>query len=195
MKKGMWGAGLCALALLAVRPVLAQNEGGPTPQDDTRFADELRFNMIEDHVRTMELCMEKITKLSTQPYGTQTTLREQQDHSSNKLGRFIEMKEQAADAVHSIISDYFMTVRLRNWPNVKKNPEGYGSQEYQNFAKMLEYLQSALTYNMWCRQLTMPEKPRAVRKYMASFRTLWEDPANKALQRGPYRQYVLDDEH
>jgi hypothetical protein len=105
------------------------------------------------------------------------------------------MKEEAANEIHTIISDYWLTVRVRNWPNVKKNDEGYNSQEYKDFCKMLENLQSALTYNMWNKQLTMKEKPRATRNYMKKFRELWEDPRCRDLRRGSYRAYVVDADH
>jgi hypothetical protein len=187
---------MVALGMLFVMPQMAMAEDAKiTNEMDAKFADDLHFDMIENEIRTIEMCMAKIIELSNKPHGNQKTTRNQEDHSSNKVARFVALKEAAADELHDIISDYWLTVRVRNWPNTKKNPEGYGSQEYKDFCKMLEYLQSALTYNMWNKQLTMNEKPRATRNYMKKFRELWEDPRCAGLRRGSYRDYVLDSVH
>lgn len=188
---------LCEFVLLALcvaLPVTAAEDAGLlAPDNDEYFGDEVKFLQIEDNCRTIELCMASITKLSNKPWGTQKTLRKQEDHASNKIMRFVRLKEEAAERNHVIISDYFMTYRVRNWPDLKKNPEGYASREYEDFTKMLEYLQSALTYNMWCKQLTMPGKARAVRGYMDKFRKLWEKPENRVLRRGKsFRTYLVN---
>ena len=194
MKKFLHVASLCVLAFCIAVPALAvEGDDLLAPENDEFFGDEVNFLKIEDNLRTIEMCMNKIIALSNKPWGSQKTTREQEDHASNKIMRFVRLKEEAALRNHEIISNYFMTYRLRNWPGVKMNPEGYGSREYKDFTKMLEKLQSALTYNLWCKQLTMREKPNAVRKYMATFRELWEKPENRVLRRGKsYRTYLVD---
>ena len=53
---------------------------------------------------------------------------------------------------------------------------------YLRYSQMLFRLHKALVYNVWARELTLPEKPRSVRNHIAAFRKMWEDEQNKEWQ-------------
>ena len=178
-----WSLAALAVAALTAVPVGAQEESSATVDDPFR-ADALRFQLIEEYTRTIEHCMARISEMSAMDHGAHKVTREQEDHASNKLVRYTERKEQGAAAIEHIIYRYFMQERLGNWPGLKKNPEGYASEGYRTYTKMLELLHSASVYTLWCRELTMPGKARAVRNYMGKFRKLWEDRSYTATRRG-----------
>jgi hypothetical protein len=196
------------VALWIVAPAAAQNEGQQQESREARRAarqqqskerDEAHFAMIEQHVRTMEECMAMIRKLSTNQWGNFHIVHpngtDQENYDAQKIARYTQMKTDASYAIEEIISRYFLSARLqypegqkawRGDPYDRRSLEAGAKPEesplmpsYLNYTRMNFYLHKALVYNVWARELTLPEKPRAVRSLMARFREMWEDPKNE----------------
>jgi len=66
------------------------------------YNDEMRFAMIEEHITTIEKAMKEIEHLSGhQPF------------NFNQIVRWVTNKEKHADEIQHIISQYFLTQRVK----------------------------------------------------------------------------------
>jgi len=66
------------------------------------YNDEMRFTMIEEHIRTIEKAMKEIEHLSGH-----------QPANFNQVVRWITNKEKHAEEIQHIISQYFLTQRVK----------------------------------------------------------------------------------
>jgi nickel superoxide dismutase len=66
------------------------------------YNDEMRFTMIEEHIKTIEKAMKEIA-----------TLSEHQPTSFNQIVRWITNKEKHAEEIQHIIGQYFLTQRVK----------------------------------------------------------------------------------
>ena len=66
------------------------------------YNDEMRFTMIEEHITTIEKAMKQIGHLS-----------EQKPPNFNQIVRWVTNKEKHADEIQHIISQYFLTQRVK----------------------------------------------------------------------------------
>jgi nickel superoxide dismutase len=66
------------------------------------YNDEMRFVMIEEHITTIEKAMKEITNLS-----------EHQPINFNQIVRWVTNKEKHAEDIQHIISQYFLTQRVK----------------------------------------------------------------------------------
>jgi nickel superoxide dismutase len=89
----------------------------------------MRIEMINEHIGTMEKSMNQIMQL--QKEGLQ---------NSNQLVRWIMNKEDHANEIQEIVSQYFMTQRIK--PGAK------------DYGKKLGLLHEMLIYSMKCKQTT-----------------------------------------
>ena len=110
------------------------------------YDDEARVKMIAEHADTIEKSMKQIIKLQNQK-----TL----DH--NQLVRWIINKEKHADEIQAIVSQYFLTQRIK--PGTK------------NYSENLALLHKVLIYAMKCKQTTDIENVEQIRNIMSEFQT------------------------
>ncbi len=66
------------------------------------YDDEMRFTMIEEHITTIEKAMKEIANLSGQ-----------QSPNFNQIVRWVTNKEKHAEDIQHIISQYFLTQRVK----------------------------------------------------------------------------------
>jgi nickel superoxide dismutase len=66
------------------------------------YGDEMRFQMLEEHITTIEKSMTLITELSADP-----------GKNANQLARWVMNKESHADEMASIVTKYFLQQRLK----------------------------------------------------------------------------------
>jgi nickel superoxide dismutase len=66
------------------------------------YGDEMRFQMLEEHITTIEKSMKLITELSADP-----------GKNANQLARWVVNKENHADEMASIVTEYFLQQRLK----------------------------------------------------------------------------------
>ena len=93
------------------------------------YDDEMRIEMINEHIGTIEKSMNQIMQIEKE--GRQ---------NSNQLVRWIMNKENHANEIQEIVSQYFMTQRIK--PDAK------------DYDKKLGLLHGMLIYGMKCKQTT-----------------------------------------
>ena len=97
------------------------------------YNDAARIVQIQEDFSTIQKAMNKIRELS-----------EQQDATSmNQMTRWILMKEEHASKIQKVVSDYFLTQRI------KVKTEG---PEYDLYVKQTIYLHQILVSAMKCKQ-------------------------------------------
>jgi nickel superoxide dismutase len=93
------------------------------------YGDHMRIHMIEEHITTIEKSMNQITELSG---------RTPVDY--NQLVRWVTNKEQHANELQHIVTQYFMTQRIK--------------PEQKDYEKKLSVLHKMLLAAMKCKQTT-----------------------------------------
>ncbi|NIO49706.1 MAG: superoxide dismutase [Candidatus Aminicenantes bacterium] len=76
------------------------------------YNDEMRFTMLEEHIKTIEKAVKEIEHLSGH-----------QPPNFNQIVRWITNKEKHAEEIQHIISQYFLTQRVK--PVEKKDSEAH----------------------------------------------------------------------
>jgi nickel superoxide dismutase len=113
------------------------------------YDDEMRVEMISEHIRTIEKSMTSINELEKAGLS----------HHSNQLVRWIMNKEEHANQLQEIVAQYFMTQRIK-----------FDTKEYE---KKLNVLHHMLVYAMKCKQTTDMENVEALKKLVEEFRALY----------------------
>lgn len=112
------------------------------------YDDDARLKLIAEHVTTIEKSMKQIIKL-----------QDQKPLNYNQLVRWISNKEKHADEIQAIVSQYFMTQRIK--PDSKM------------VLDKLTLLHKMLIYAMKCKQTTDIKNAEKIRDLMSDFRTLY----------------------
>lgn len=100
------------------------------------YGDETRIIMLKEHIATIEKSMNKITELSAET-----------PVNYNQLVRWINNKDEHAEQLQHIVTQYFMTQRL----NLDDVQDGATLQSYND---KLSCLHRMLVYAMKCKQTT-----------------------------------------
>lgn len=119
------------------------------------YGDEMRFDIIEENIRTVEKGMRQIAELSKEG-----------DKNYNQIVRWVNNKEEHADRIQHIVYHYFMTQRLKP---VSKEKTG----DYQKYLEKLELLHQMLFYAMKAKQTTDLNYVGKLRSVLGSFRTVY----------------------
>lgn len=93
------------------------------------YDDAMRIKIINEHIATVEKSMKQIIELEKEKH-----------YNSNQLVRWIMNKERHADEIQEIVSQYFMTQRIK--------------LDMENYEKQLGLLHQMLIYSMKCKQTT-----------------------------------------
>lgn len=112
------------------------------------YTDEMRVEMIEEHCKTIEKSMTQIVGLSNDP-----------GKAANQLTRWIVNKEAHADEIQEIVTQYFMTQRIKP-----------GQAQYE---KKLTLLHGMLLEAMKCKQTTEADHVAQLRRQLAEFSKLY----------------------
>ena len=97
------------------------------------YDDPARLKMIGEHITTIEKSMKQIAELSD----TDPT-------NYNQIVRWVNNKENHADELNSIITDYFLAQRIK--------PTGEDSANYKTYVRQLTLLHEMLVTTMKCKQ-------------------------------------------
>ena len=112
------------------------------------YDDKLRTALIAEHATTVEKSMRQIANLSnTKPV------------NHNQLVRWISNKEQHADEIQEIVSQYFMTQRIKP-----------GQDKY---AEKLTLLHKMLISAMKCKQTVDPTHVETLRSHLRDFEKVY----------------------
>ncbi|MBW1997689.1 MAG: superoxide dismutase [Deltaproteobacteria bacterium] len=112
------------------------------------YDDEARINMIAENITTIEKSMKEIIRL-----------QKQSPLNYNQLVRWIMNKEQHADGLQEIVSQYFLTQRIK-----------IGAEKY---AEKLSLLHKMLVYAMKAKQTTDLGNVKTLRSLLKQFRDLY----------------------
>ena len=119
------------------------------------YNDEMRFTMIEEHIATIEKAMQEMAKLS-----------KENSQNMNQIVRWIMNKEHHAEEIQHIVSQYFMTQRLKL---VDKNDE-------ENFNFLTVHLilcHQILVYAMKTKQTDDLEAVTDLKKAVGEFKAAY----------------------
>ena len=118
------------------------------------YDDQLRADLIAEHSTTIEKSMKKIVELS-----------KQNPVNYNQLVRWISNKEKHADEIQHLVTQYFMTQRIK--PDAKK------------YSEKLAVLHKMLIYAMKCKQGTDVAHVSTLRSLTKEFEILYFGHSNK----------------
>jgi len=108
------------------------------------YDDHARVHMIEENITTIEKSIKSIRELQTA-----------KPTNNNQLVRWVMNKEKHADAIHEIVTQYFMTQRIK--PDAK------------DYDKKLGLLHKMLISAMKCKQTTNLENVATLRSLLQQF--------------------------
>jgi nickel superoxide dismutase len=100
------------------------------------YDDKMRYNMLREHITTISKSMTKIEELSAEG-----------DKNYNQLVRWVVNKEEHAVQFMDIITQYFLTQRI-------KPTTAEAGEEYNNYLMHLKLFHEMLVYAMKCKQTT-----------------------------------------
>lgn len=114
------------------------------------YDDPLRINLVAEHATTIEKSMKQIVELGK---------ADQTNH--NQLVRWVSNKEAHATEVQHIVSQYFMTQRIK--------------PDQDKYAEKLAVLHKMLIAAMKCKQTTDPSHVGTLRSLLKAFEDLYFD--------------------
>ncbi len=145
-------------ALLSLIAVFAMLVGRPAPVAAHCqipcgiYGDEIRFDMLEEHVTTIEKSMAEITRLSAEA-----------TPNWNQLVRWVVNKENHADRITETVTSYFLAQRIKP---VAADGEGRGKYMHE-----LELLHGMMVHAMKAKQTTDTAHTDALRDLVGQFKT------------------------
>lgn len=119
------------------------------------YDDPMRLNIMAEHITTIEKSMKEIQALSTQG-----------DKNYNQLVRWIVNKDNHADYLSEIVTQYFMTQRIK--PTDESDQKAY--KEYIN---KLTLLHKMMVFSMKCKQTTDLQNVEQLRTCLDRFKTAY----------------------
>lgn len=121
------------------------------------YNDPMRLDMIAEHIQTIEKSMNEIKKLSAA-----------EDKDNNQLVRWIINKENHADYLTEIVTQYFMKQRIS--PVLDEKNEAYGK-----YIRELTLLHQMMFYSMKCKQTTDLDNVAQLKRCLKEFKTSYLD--------------------
>ena len=112
------------------------------------YDDQLRAQLIAEHASTIEKSMKQIMALS-----------KADPVNYNQLVRWVSNKEDHATEIQHIVSQYFMTQRIK--------------ADQKKYSEKLMALHKILIAAMKCKQTTDLANVAALRKHLEEFKTLY----------------------
>lgn len=113
------------------------------------YNDQMRIHLIEEHITTVEKSIKKIDELS-------------KEKNSNQLVRWILNKDKHADKIQNIVTQYFMTQRIKFV--AKEN-----SKLHAKYIKEITTLHQLLIYAMKTKQSLDLSNIKKLRQLLAEF--------------------------
>ena len=112
------------------------------------YDDQMRINLIKEHITTIEKSMIQVMKIEKEEH-----------HHSNQLVRWIMNKEHHADKLQEIVTQYFMTQRIK--------------LDATNYEKKLGLLHQMLIFSMKCKQTTDTKNTDQLKKIVKEFQDIY----------------------
>jgi len=113
------------------------------------YDDGMRIKMLNEHITTIEKSIKKIQEL------------EKKGDNSNQLVRWITNKDDHANQLQEIVTQYFMTQRIKT--------------DAKNYDKKIKALHQMLIYSMKCKQTTDLANVDKLKQLVTDFEKLYFD--------------------
>jgi len=127
------------------------------------YDDDMRFAMIDEHIATIEKSMTQIVALAS---------AEQNPLNANQLARWVANKEHHADQIQEIVSQYFLTQKL-------KTPDESDTQAFAAYTGQLVLLHKMLRAAMVCKQTADLDNVEKLRQLAHDFKHAYQAAAKK----------------
>lgn len=115
------------------------------------YGDKDRFEMIGEHIITIEKSMKQIT-----------TLSQEKPQNMNQIIRWVNNKEHYTDELNDIVTYYFMAQRIKPIGDTK-------GKAYEDYVKKLTMLHKMLIYSMKAKQTTELSHVEKLKTVLAEF--------------------------
>ncbi|MHC5074324.1 MAG: superoxide dismutase [Ni], partial [Planctomycetota bacterium] len=115
------------------------------------YGDQGRFDMISEHIMTIEKSMNTINELS-----------KQDSPDMNHIVRWVQNKDKHADELTDIVTYYFMAQRV-------KPPQATEGKEYEDYVKKLTLLHKMVVNSMKAKQTTSLDHVEQLRALLSEF--------------------------
>ena len=125
------------------------------------YHDNLRIELIREHIQTIEKSMAQISELS-----------KTDAINYNQLVRWVNNKDDHANKIQEIVTQYFLTQRIKAGPST----DDAANMEYLN---KLSLLHQMLVYAMKCKQTTDPANTKQLSQLVDSFVNVYFSPEDK----------------
>ena len=99
------------------------------------YDDVARIRQVQEDFRTIEKAMSQIINLNSKSSA----------QDKNQLVRWIKTKEEHANNIQKILTDYFLVQRI-------KSNENHNSVEYKNYIDQISTIHQILVVSMKCKQ-------------------------------------------
>ena len=144
MKKSMYMFSIFVAFLLVTSPKLYAHCEIPCGIYD----DEAQIEKIFQHIDTIEKSMREIVRLD-----------DKKNRNANQIVRWIMNKEAHADKIQNIVTQYFMTQRIK--------------LDAKQYDKKIRTLHQILITSMKCKQTTDIAHTKALKKDVSAFKKLY----------------------
>lgn len=119
------------------------------------YNDPMRLDMMAEEITTIEKSIKEIQAISAAG-----------DKNYNQLVRWIDNKDQHADGFAEIVTQYFLTQRIK--PAPQSDAKAYG-----DYTHKLTLLHQMMIASMKCKQTTDLENVATLKSLLAEFRTAY----------------------
>ena len=119
------------------------------------YNDPARFDMLAEHITTIEKSMKQITGLS-----------KQDKPNMNQITRWVNNKENHTDELSHIVTYYFMAQRIK----LVNKSQG---KAYEDYIRKLTLLHEILIYSMKAKQTTDLSNVEKLRSLLTEFRVAY----------------------
>ncbi|MHC4131164.1 MAG: superoxide dismutase [Ni] [Planctomycetota bacterium] len=119
------------------------------------YGDPGRFDMLSEHIITIEKSMKTINELS-----------EQDNSNMNQIVRWVQNKDKHADELTHIITYYFMAQRV-------KPPQSTEGEEFKTYVKKVTLLHQMIVHAMKAKQTTDLEHVEKLRTLLSQFHEVY----------------------
>ena len=119
------------------------------------YNDEMRFTMIDEHIQTIEKAMQQVNQLASDS-----------PQNMNQIVRWVTNKEKHAEELQHIISQYFLTQRI-------KEADSGDKAAAERYVKNLTLCHQILVLSMKCKQTTDLENVKNLKSAAERFKNTY----------------------
>jgi nickel superoxide dismutase len=185
MKQTMRMSVLVSMVVVAVLGV-AMRSGGHCQIPCGIYDDEVRLDMMEEHVDTIEKSIDEINALSEDP-----------EENANQIARWVANKDAHADMLAEIVTEYFLQQRI------KPMDDDDDDEAYDEYIEQVVACHQILVAAMKTKQSADPDAAEYLEDLVEDFRDLYlgedEDEDDELDDHGEHDdhgdEHRMDEDH